>query len=73
MSQAYYLSAKDVAQILNVSLSTAYKVIKEGNEKLEKDKFQTLPGRIPAPMLEKMYFGLDLSQRRAELDASVLR
>ena len=73
MTKSYYLTAKDVAEILNVSLSTAYKVIKEGNAKLEKEKYQTLPGRIPAPMLEKMYFGLDLSQRRSELDASVLR
>lgn len=72
MKQAYYLSATDVAQILNVSLSTAYKVIKEGNAKLEKQKFQTLPGRIPAPMLKKMYYGLDLNQRREEMDASVL-
>lgn len=71
MTQAYYLSAKDVARILNVSLSTAYKVIKEGNEKLAKEKYQTLPGKIPAPMLEKMYFGLDLNKRRDELNASV--
>ena len=30
MAKIYYLSAKDVAQILNVSLSTAYKGIKDG-------------------------------------------
>ena len=39
---------------MNVSLSTAYKVIKEGNARLEAESYQTLPGRIPAPMLEKM-------------------
>lgn len=61
MAKIYYLSAKDVAQILNVSLSTAYKVIKDGNKMLEKQGYQTLPGKIPVPMLEKMYFGLDLN------------
>lgn len=61
MAKIYYLSAKDVAQILNVSLSTAYKVIKDGNKRLSDASYQTLPGRIPAPMLEKMYFGLNLS------------
>lgn len=46
MKNGYYLSAEDVSRILNVSLSTSYKVIKKGNELLEKDNFQTLAGRI---------------------------
>ena len=71
MKKSYYLSAKDVAMILNVSLSTAYKVIKEGNARLEAESYQTLPGRIPAPMLEKMYFGLNLSEREEELHACI--
>ena len=41
MKNGYYLSAEDVSRILNVSLSTSYKVIKKGNELLEKDNFQT--------------------------------
>lgn len=63
MTKNYYLSAAQVSQLLNVSLSTSYKVIKRGNELLEKDNYQVIPGRIPAPMLEKMYFGLNLSER----------
>ena len=41
MAKIYYLSAKDVAQILNVSLSTAYKVIKDGNKRLSDASYQT--------------------------------
>lgn len=63
MTKNYYLSAAQVSKLLNVSLSTSYKVIKRGNELLEKDNYQVIPGRIPAPMLEKMYFGLNLSER----------
>lgn len=72
MKKNYYLSATEVAAILNVSLSTSYKVIKRGNEILEKDHYQTLPGRIPAPMLEKMYFGLNLTEgRKEEVNAGI--
>jgi len=71
MKNGYYLSAEDVSRILNVSLSTSYKVIKKGNELLEKDNFQTLAGRIPAPMLEKMYFGLNLSESEELVNAGL--
>lgn len=71
MKQNYYLSAQMVAQILNISLSTAYKVVKEGNAILESENYQTLPGRIPAPMLERMYFGLNLSELEVDANACV--
>lgn len=71
MKNGYYLSAEDVSRILNVSLSTSYKVIKKGNELLEKDNFQTLAGRIPALMLEKMYFGLNLSESEEMVNAGL--
>ena len=71
MKNGYYLSAEYVSRILNVSLSTSYKVIKKGNELLEEDNFQTLAGRIPAPMLEKMYFGLNLSESEEMVNAGL--
>lgn len=71
MAKNYYLSAAQVSRLLNVSLSTSYKVIRKGNELLAKENYQVIPGRIPAPMLEKMYFGLDLNEREDIANACV--
>lgn len=57
MAKIYYLSAKDVAQILNVSLSTAYKVIKDGNKRLSDASYQTLPDESRRQCLRKCTLG----------------
>ena len=46
-----YLNAQDVADMLEVSISMAYKIIWELNMELEKEKYITIAGKI-----SKKYF-----------------
>ena len=47
MAKKILLRASDVAEMLDVSISKAYKIIHEANEKLEKMNKLTIRGRIP--------------------------
>ena len=50
------LTAKDVAEICNISESTGYKIIKQLNEELKAKGFLVFRGRVSkAYFMEKMY------------------
>lgn len=58
MSKQFY-TAKDLAELLNVSESKAYSLIRTMNEELEKKNFLTVRGRIPvAYVKERFFFGV---------------
>ncbi len=51
-----FLTASDVAEILCVSRSTAYRIVKKLNEELEKSGKLTVAGRVSARyFFEKTY------------------
>jgi hypothetical protein len=50
--------AHDVMEVLRVSESKAYKIIKQLNCELEKDNFLTIRGKVPIAYLQKRFFGL---------------
>ncbi|MCH5299849.1 MAG: LysR family transcriptional regulator [Ruminococcus sp.] len=58
-----YLRAKDVAEILDVSVSYAYKVISKFNKELEDKGFFTCSGRI-----NREYFNERLYKSEKESD-----
>ncbi|KAB1438507.1 helix-turn-helix domain-containing protein [Candidatus Galacturonibacter soehngenii] len=57
-----YLSAQEVANILGMSKSYAYTVIKKMNEELEKRDCITIPGKIPTKYFEEKFFGVQVIQ-----------
>ena len=62
MNQRKMLVAADVAELLIVSKSKAYSIIKQLNQELEAKGFITIPGRIPEKYLYERIF-LDDVQR----------
>lgn len=57
-----YLSAQEVANILGMSKSYAYTVIKKMNAELEKRDCITIPGKIPTKYFEEKFFGVQVIQ-----------
>ena len=56
MADKKYLTADDVAGILEVSKSSAYKLIHKLNQELKESGYITTPGRISREFFEsKMY------------------
>lgn len=50
------LSAKQVAEILDISVSYAYKIIDQLNRELEKSGYLTLHGKVDSLYLSKRFF-----------------
>lgn len=61
-----YYTADDVAEMLGVSTSQAYKVIKALNSELEEKNVIIQAGRVPKPFFQEKYYGLErmLSQKK---------
>ena len=55
-----YLTANQVMEILDVSRTTAYKVIKEMNEELLSKGYRIRSGRIPKKYFEEKYYGMQI-------------
>jgi sugar-specific transcriptional regulator TrmB len=60
MSFKAYLNAKEVTEILGVSRSKAYEIIKGLNLELEAEGYIVISGKVPKRYLEKKYYGLAL-------------
>ena len=54
-----YVTADDVADIMGVSKSFGYKIIKQLNNELKKDGFITVSGKVPKAYFEKRCFGYE--------------
>lgn len=55
--EKYYYNAKEVAEILGVSIGNAYNRIREMNKELEKDGYLTIAGKVPVAYLKKKIYG----------------
>ena len=56
MTKRKMLSAKEVAEVLEISNSYAYKIIDQLNEELRKAGYLVIPGKVDSLYLEKRYF-----------------
>ncbi len=54
-----YLSAKEVAELLEIAESTAYAVIREWNKELKSEGYFTKAGSIPKAFFEKKCYGFN--------------
>lgn len=49
MNNKYYMNAQDVRDVLGVSRSKAYDILRKLNAELEKEGYAVVPGKIPRP------------------------
>ena len=57
-----YLSAKEVAELLGIAVSTAYAVIREWNKELMSEGYFTKAGSVPRAYFEKKCYGCSEAQ-----------
>lgn len=57
-----YLSAKEVAGLLDIAESTAYAVIREWNKELKAKGYFTKAGSVPRAYFEKKCYGFSEAQ-----------
>ena len=65
MNEKSFITAAELASILNVSQGHAYKVIHKLNDELEAKGFLTFSGRVPRKYLEERCYGLDTEVNNA--------
>lgn len=52
-----YLTAREMSEMLGVSMGYAYKIIRKLNAELEKDGYIVIAGKVPKGYFEKRWFG----------------
>ena len=57
-----YLSAKEVAGLLDIAESTAYDLIREWNKELKAQGYFTKAGSVPRAYFEKKCYGFSEAQ-----------
>lgn len=58
MENKVYLTAMDVSELLGVSRSKAYQIIKSLNAELAEMGYIVLLGKVPTKYLQEKYYGL---------------
>ena len=58
-----YYSAKDISDMLDVSVSKAYGLIKIMNQELEKEGYLVISGKVPIAYFKKRWYGLGSTQQ----------
>ncbi len=54
-SREFY-RAKDIMEILDISQTSAYKIIKELNQELNKNGYYTIRGKVSKDFFEEKYY-----------------
>lgn len=57
MEQSIFISAQEVADMLGISKSKAYRIVRELNEELETKGFITVAGRVSRKFFEEKFYG----------------
>ena len=57
MAKQFY-TAQDLSELLSVSESKSYSLIRTMNDELQQQGFLVVKGRIPAAYVEKRFFGI---------------
>ena len=55
-SKRYY-SADELAEMLGISLSSSYKIIRQLNVELKEQNYLVIPGKVPCAYFEKRWYG----------------
>lgn len=57
MEQSIFISAQEVADMLGISKSKAYRIVRELNEELETKGFITVAGKVSRKFFEEKFYG----------------
>lgn len=57
VNQKIYISAKELAEMLDVSVAHAYKLIRKMNDELAREGYIVVAGKVPRRYLEKRWYG----------------
>ncbi len=57
-----YITARELSDMLGVSMGYAYKIIRNLNKELEKDGYIVIAGKVPKGYFEKRWFGYDAKE-----------
>ncbi len=58
MEQSIFISAQEVADMLGISKSKAYRIVRELNEELEAKGFITVAGKVSRKFFEEKFYGV---------------
>lgn len=56
MEKKNYINAQELSNILDISVSSAYRVIRKLNEELEEKGYLVIAGRVPTKYFEQRWF-----------------
>jgi Mn-dependent DtxR family transcriptional regulator len=52
-----YITASELAELLDVSVGHAYKMVRQLNKELEKEGYLIIAGKVPKRYFEKRWYG----------------
>ena len=58
MEKTLFISARELAEILEISRAQSYKIIKKLNKQLEIEGFMTLTGKVSRRYFEEKFYGV---------------
>lgn len=57
-----YITARELSDMLGVSMGYTYKIIRKLNKELDKDGFIVIAGKVPKGYFEKQWFGYNAKE-----------
>lgn len=54
-----FMEAKEVAEVMGVSLGKAYQLIRDMNRELAAGGYLTVAGKVPIAFFQKKYYGFE--------------
>ncbi len=58
MEQGVFITAQEVAELIGISKSKAYTIVRELNEELSAKGFITVAGRVSRKFFEEKFYGV---------------
>lgn len=58
MNNCLYFTANEVQEILGISRTQAYRIVRQLNKELEEKGYIVIPGRVPKKYLTEKYYGM---------------
>ena len=55
-----YITAREMSELLGISIGHAYKIIHQMNEELTKSGYLVISGKVPIRYFEKRWYGLEV-------------
>lgn len=60
--QAKYITAKEVANVLGISMGKAYKIIRQLNDELKKEGYITVAGKCSLQYFKEKVYGFEVAR-----------